>query len=154
MDKALSKIQDSIEQTLAASEPQLDVLAIERSGPEGLRLFIDHPDGVDLGLCERVTRELGELLSEYSLEVSSPGPERPLSRPDHFREQIGERVRVKTDREITGQRSFTGVLAAAADDAVTVETADGPVEIPLEAVRRSNLVPDSSLPSSKTEAAA
>ena len=61
------------------------MLLAERVGAEPVRVFVDHPDGVDLAFCERVTSHLRDLLTEYSLEVSSPGPERPLSKPDHYR---------------------------------------------------------------------
>ena len=74
----------------------MEVLACEDAGRERLRLFIDHPDGVDLALCERVTQHLRDLLADYALEVSSPGPERPLTKPDHFRRFLGRRARVRT----------------------------------------------------------
>jgi len=152
MDKTLTQIQDSIETQLAQGEPLVDVLAVERTGPDGLRLFIDHPDGVDLGLCERVTKQLGELLDEYALEVSSPGTERPMSRPRHFRDHLGQTVRVKTARVFAGRSSFTGVLASAGEESVTVDVGDEAIEIPLEAIRRSTLT--TSLSSTDTEAAA
>src|SRR6185295_313063 len=75
----IENLQRDIEQRLATAEPDVEVLACEDAGKERLRLFIDHPNGVDLALCERVTKQLRDLLAEYSLEVSSPGPERPLS---------------------------------------------------------------------------
>lgn len=67
-------LQTDIQGKLHELDPRLDLVALERPGTESLRLFVDHPDGVDLALCERVTRHLNHLLSEYSLEVSSPGP--------------------------------------------------------------------------------
>jgi ribosome maturation factor RimP len=67
-------LQQDIQQQLTELDSQLDLVAIERPGSEMLRLFIDHPDGVDLALCERVTKHLGHLLVDFSLEVSSPGP--------------------------------------------------------------------------------
>src|SRR5215208_7800732 len=91
----LQSLQTDIEQRLATAEPEVEVLACEHAGPERLRLFIDHPEGVDLGLCERVTNQLRDLLVDYGLEVSSPGPERPLSKPDHFRRFLGQRARLR-----------------------------------------------------------
>ena len=88
-------LQTDIEQRLASAEPEVEVLACEQVGKERLRLFIDHPDGVDLALCERVTQHLRDLLVDYGLEVSSPGPQRPLTKPDHFRRFIGRRARVR-----------------------------------------------------------
>jgi ribosome maturation factor RimP len=101
---------------------------------------VDHPDGVDLELCERVTGHLRDLLTEYSLEVSSPGPERPLVKPEHFRRFVGRRVRVRTRGEHEGRRSFTGELVGAGDDAVTVAADGGVVSIPYADVKRSNLL--------------
>src|SRR3712207_9132505 len=86
------KIQEHIESRLATAEPDVEVLLAEQIGAERVRLFIDHPDGVDLALCERVTGHLRELLEDYALEVSSPGPQRPLTKPDHFRRFIGRRA--------------------------------------------------------------
>ena len=70
----MSDLQQDIQQQLDELDSELDLVALERPGTESLRLFIDHPGGVDLGLCERVTKHLNHLLAEYSLEVSSPGP--------------------------------------------------------------------------------
>jgi ribosome maturation factor RimP len=70
----MSDLKDSIQQQLSELDSEIDLVALEQPGTESLRLFIDHPAGVDLGLCERVTRHLNELRAEYSLEVSSPGP--------------------------------------------------------------------------------
>lgn len=70
----MTDLQQSIQEQLTELDSELDVVALERPGTESLRLFIDHPDGVDLALCERVTKHLNNLLVDYSLEVSSPGP--------------------------------------------------------------------------------
>jgi ribosome maturation factor RimP len=129
-----------IEQRLASAEPEVELLAVEPVGSERLRLFIDHPDGVDLALCERVTGHLRDLLSEYGLEVSSPGPQRPLSKPDHFRRFIGRRARLRLREPRDGHRSYTGELVGASDDEVTVAAEDGVVSIPYSDINRSNLV--------------
>jgi ribosome maturation factor RimP len=141
-DTELNELRTTIEQRLAGAEPDVELIALERPAAERLRLFIDRPDGVDLALCERVTNLLRDLLFDYSLEVSSPGPERPLTKPEHFRRFLGSRVRVRTRDEISGRRSFTGRLTAADEGQVTVEAGEGAVSIPLAAVRRSNLLPD------------
>jgi ribosome maturation factor RimP len=70
----MADLQQNIQVQLSELDSELDLVAIERPGNESLRIFIDHPSGVDLALCERVTRQLGDLLNEYTLEVSSPGP--------------------------------------------------------------------------------
>jgi ribosome maturation factor RimP len=131
-----------IEERLAASEPEVELVALEEPGPDRLRLFIDHPSGVDLALCERVTGHLRELLQRYSLEVSSPGLDRPLTKPEHFRRFLGRRVRVRTADPIDGRRSFTGTLTEADERAVSVALEEGPVTIPHERIRRSNLIPE------------
>jgi len=135
-------IQSDIEQRLASAEPEVEVLFAERVGADRLRLFIDHPDGVSLALCERVTAHLRELLSEYSLEVSSPGPQRPLTKPDHFRRFIGRRARVRLREPRDGHKSFTGELVGASEDEVTVAAEDGLVAIAYSEINRSNLMPE------------
>jgi len=70
----MTDLQQSIQQQLSELDSELDLVAIEQPGGESLRLFIDHPDGVDLALCEKVTRHLDDLRADYLLEVSSPGP--------------------------------------------------------------------------------
>jgi ribosome maturation factor RimP len=87
-----------------------------------------------------VTGHLRDLLADYSLEVSSPGPERPLTKPEHFRRYLGRRARVRTHDEHEGRRSFTGELVGAGDDAVTVAADAGVVSIPYADVKRSNLL--------------
>jgi ribosome maturation factor RimP len=67
-------LQVDIQEQLDELDAELDLVAVERPGSESLRLFIDHPEGVDLARCEQVTRHLSHLLADYSLEVSSPGP--------------------------------------------------------------------------------
>jgi ribosome maturation factor RimP len=138
----MPELQEKIETRLAELEPEIELIALERPGHESLRLFIDSPVGVDLALCERVTNHLGDLLEHYSLEVSSPGLDRPLTKPEHFRRFLGREVRVRTREAIDGRRSFTGTLTAADERAVRVDADEGQVEIPLSGIRRSNLVPE------------
>jgi ribosome maturation factor RimP len=133
-------LHTEIENRLAAAEPEVELIACERIAAERLRLFIDHPDGVDLALCERVTRHLRDLLVDYGLEVSSPGPERPLTKPDHFRRFLGRRARVRTRNARDGHKSFTGELVGASDSEVTVAADTGVVSIPYEEINRSNLL--------------
>ena len=135
-----SKIQEDIESRLSSAEPEVEVLLAEQVGTESVRVFIDHPEGVDLELCERVTGHLRDLLQDYSLEVSSPGPERPLAKPDHFRRNVGRRVRVRTREPIEGSKSFSGELVEAADDAVSVAAEAGIVRIPYADIHKSNLL--------------
>jgi ribosome maturation factor RimP len=136
----MTQIQTDIEERLARAEPDVEVLLAEEVSGSRLRLVIDHPEGVDLGLCERVTGHLRDLLAEYSLEVSSPGPRRPLTKPQHFRRYVGSRARVRTREDHDGHRSFTGELVAASDDEVTVAADSGLVSIRYADINRSNLV--------------
>ena len=138
----MSAIQADIEARLATAEPDVEGLLAEVVGGKLVRLFIDHPKGVTLDLCERVTKLLPEVRERYALEVSSPGPERPLSKPDHFRRYLGRRARVRTRGRHDGHSSFTGELLGAPDDAVTVAADTGVVSIAYADIQRSNLVGD------------
>jgi ribosome maturation factor RimP len=131
-----------IEQRLASAEPEVELLSVEQVAAERLRIVIDRPGGVDLETCETVTRHLRDLLIEYGLEVSSPGPRRPLTKPDHFRRFLGRRARVRLREPRDGHRSVTGELVGASDDEVTVAAADGVVSIPYGDINRSNLLPE------------
>jgi ribosome maturation factor RimP len=143
---SLDDLQGQIEQRLSDLDPAIELIALEQPAGETLRLYIDHPDGVDLALCERVTDHLRDLLETWSLEVSSPGGDRPLTKPEHFRRFMGRRVRVRTREAIEGQRSFTGTLTGADEGGVRIRANEGEVEIPLSRIRRSNLIPDYSTP--------
>jgi ribosome maturation factor RimP len=77
----MADLKDSIQQQLAELDSELDLVALEQPGTESLCLFIDHPAGVDLALCERVTKHLNHLRVDYTLEVSSPGPKYRKEQP-------------------------------------------------------------------------
>jgi ribosome maturation factor RimP len=66
--------EQEIRQQLSELDGEIDLVALEKPRNDTLRLFVDHPEGVDLALCERVTKRLKHMLADYSLEVSSPGP--------------------------------------------------------------------------------
>ena len=138
----MSAIQADIEARLSESEPEVEVLLAEIVGGRLVRLFIDHPDGVTLSLCERVTKQLPEVREKYALEVSSPGADRPLTKPEHFRRYLGRRARVRTRDTHDGRRSFTGELLDAGEDAVTVAAETGVVSIAYTDIHRSNLLGD------------
>jgi ribosome maturation factor RimP len=149
----MTPIQADIERRLASSDPDVEVLLAEVLGGRSLRVFIDHPDGVTLELCERVTLQLNDLRERYSLEVSSPGSERPLTKPAHFRRFVGRRARVRTrhPRPLASEselhsdqrrasKSFTGELVGASEQEVTLAADGGVIAIPYSEIRRSNLV--------------
>lgn len=137
---------DELEQTIAERlhelDPEVELILLEQPAAESLRIYVDHPNGVDLELCERVTEALRDLLADYSLEVSSPGIDRPLTKPEHFRRYIGRRARIRTLEPIGGRSTFTGTLTEAEDDVVALDADGQAYRIPIDGIRRSNLVPD------------
>jgi ribosome maturation factor RimP len=124
--------------------PGTEVLAVELLGPDRFCVYIDHPKGVDLALCERVTRELDDYRRQYAIDVSSPGFERPLRKPEHFERFVGRRVALRTAREIAGRKRFKGELVGADDQAVHLATEPQPVDIPYEEIVRGNLIDEGS----------
>src|SRR3989440_2042909 len=147
----MTSLQAQIEARLADSEPDVEVLLAEVVGGSCLRVFIDHPEGVTLELCERITTVLNDMRETYSLEVSSPGSQRPLTKPAHFRRFVGRRARVRTrdprprtprGAEPAQVRSFTGELLAASEDEVTLAADGDVIAIPYSEIRRSNLLED------------
>jgi ribosome maturation factor RimP len=136
----VSAQQTEIEARLSGLEPEVELLLAEVQG-HILRIFIDHPDGVTLALCERVTGHLGDYRERYSLEVSSPGQDRPLTKPQHYSRFLGRRARVRLRDAAGGHKQLTGELVGASDADVTLAAADGLVTIPYEQIARSNLIP-------------
>jgi ribosome maturation factor RimP len=139
-EEIVSALQSEIEARLATSEPDVEVVLAEVSGTT-LRLFIDHPDGVTLALCERVSAQLNEYRERCSLEVSSPGVDRPLTKPQHYSRFLGRHARVRLRDAREGHRSVTGELVGASDQEVTIAADDGVVTIPYAQIARSNLIP-------------
>jgi ribosome maturation factor RimP len=129
-----------IEARLAAGAPDIEVLLVEVAG-ETLRLFIDHPDGVTFEHCEQVTNLLAEYREQFSIEVSSPGEDRPLTKPQHYRRFLGQRARVRLREARGGHKSLTGELVGASEQEVTIAAGEGVVSIPYDQIVRSNLVP-------------
>ena len=138
----LAELQETIESRIGELDPQVELIALERPAAERLRLYIDHPGGVDLALCETVTNQLRDLLEAWSLEVSSPGLDRPLTKPEHYRRFIGRQVKVSTEESIAGRRNFTGTLTQADEESVSLDADGAAVRIPLAGIRRSNLIPE------------
>jgi ribosome maturation factor RimP len=119
------------------SLPGVEVLALELSGPERMTVFVDHPQGVDHELCERVTDVLREYLKKYAIDVSSPGTEPPLRRRPHFERAVGHQVAVRT----ADRKRVRGRLVDAGERTLRVETGKGePVEIPYDSIVRGNLI--------------
>jgi ribosome maturation factor RimP len=131
-------LQDEIAPAVESRVPGVEVLAVELPATSRIRVYIDHEDGVDHALCERVTYLLDAYRAEYAIEVSSPGPDRPLRKREHFADAIGERVSVRSE---TRKNRYRGILTGAGDDTITLDTGDaGEVHIPYEAIVRANLI--------------
>ena len=127
--------------TVERQMPGVEVLAVELLSPTRFCVFIDHPQGVDHALCARVTDLLRSYLERYTVDVSSPGLERPLRKPAHFRNAVGRRVSLRTSAEIEGRKRFRGQVLAANDDFLSLGAeGTGPVSIPYAAIVRGNLI--------------
>jgi ribosome maturation factor RimP len=125
--------------------PGTEVLAVELLGPERFCVYIDHPEGVDHALCERVTNELDDYRRQYAIDVSSPGLERPLRKPAHFERFLGRKVKLRTAAEIEGRKKFRGEVIAADEQTVRVGAEGGDaVLIPYEQIVRGNLIDEGS----------
>jgi len=116
--------------------PGTEVLAVELTAPDRFRVFVDHPQGVDHALCVRVTDVLQEYLRDYGVDVSSPGIERPLRTPQHFRNVVGRRVALRTE----GRKRLRGHVVDADERAVTVRTDAESLDIPYDTIVRGNLI--------------
>lgn len=136
------ELESKIHSEISKLDPEIELVAAEKIGRESLRIYIDHPEGVDLDLCQRVTYALGEIREKYSLEISSPGGERPLTRPEHFRRFTGHRAKIRTLEEFQGRRGFTGIITSATDTSVELALPEGPIRIPHDSIHRSRLVPE------------
>jgi ribosome maturation factor RimP len=133
-------LQREISQRVESGLPGVEVLAVELSGPERFCVYVDHPTGVDHALCERVTNLLRDYLDRYTIDVSSPGLERPLRTRAHFANVVGRRVALRTADGIDGRKRFRGELVAVGEGAVTVQTASEAFDIPYDAIVRGNLI--------------
>ena len=136
-------LQDDIAPVVEETIPGVEVLAVELLSPSRFCVYLDHPDGVDHALCERVTGLLGAYRAEYTIDVSSPGPERPVRTRDHFASVIGHTVTMRTEPELEGRHRFHGKVLAAGDDAVTIagtQSDSEPLDIPYDAIVRANLI--------------
>ena len=150
-------MHDVEEQILRLLEPILRSLGLalwdlefRKQGPQWLlRIYIDRePGGVTLADCEAVSRDLGAVLDieetvphSYTLEVSSPGLDRSLTRPEHFRKCLGRLVKIKTFQPVNKLKVFTGKLTGIQDQTVILEQEDGSLlKIPSENIAKASLV--------------
>jgi len=125
------KLQQEIAPKVARDVPGVDVLAVELLTPSRFCVYVDHPEGVDHALCARVTDALRDYLREYTIDVSSPGTDRPLRRPEHFAAVVGRSVKLRTpDRKLRGE------VVSADESHVRVDETD----IPYDEIVRANLI--------------
>lgn len=121
----------------------MEVVDVEVGGGKGnrlLRVYIDHPDGVDHELCVRVTGVLQDYLREHTVEVSSPGLERRLRKPKHYRAAVGKKINVKTYGPVEGRRNFAGFLVAVDNRAIGLDVDGEEFSIPLDEIARAHTV--------------
>lgn len=145
------------ERLVGLVEPALEGMGLElvdlelkrEAGGRVLRIFIDSPKGVDLDVCASASEKLSALLDAedpiegpYTLEVSSPGLERPLTKKEHFARYVGERARVKTFSPIDGRRDITGVIAVADDAGIEIDVEGKRYRIGYDLIAKANLKPE------------
>ncbi len=138
------QLQGEIAPRIEHDLPGVEVLAVELASPDRFVVYVDHPDGVDHELCARVTDVLRDYLREYTVDVSSPGIERPLRKPDHFASVLGHKVSLRLREPVRGRAKFKGELKDAGADALTLSVDGAEWEIPYEAIVRGNLIDDRS----------
>jgi ribosome maturation factor RimP len=135
------ELEREIGSLVARALPGVDVLAVELQSPTRFCVYVDRPEGVDHALCGRVTDLLRDYLREYTVDVSSPGPERPLRRPDHFARYVGRQVSLRTAEPVAGRSKFKGTIEEAGTDLLTLDAVDGErLHIPYASVVRGNLI--------------
>ncbi|MEW6982058.1 ribosome maturation factor RimP [Colwelliaceae bacterium 6471] len=150
----MAKFEQKITEMLrpAVEEVGKELLGVEfisAGNNSVLRLFIDHENGINVDDCAEVSRQVGAILdvedpisSEYNLEVSSPGLDRPLFELAHFQEVIGETINVKISMPLNGRRKFKGVLEAIENDTLIVSVDGQDYELVISNVDKANLVPN------------
>jgi ribosome maturation factor RimP len=129
------QLQRDVTRTVESTLPGVEVLALELTGKKRFCVYVDHPQGVDHALCERVTDVLRGYLDEYSVEVSSPGFDRPLRTKAHFERAVGQQVRIKTE---TGRAK--GTVLSAGERSAQIQNGADPADIPYDAIVRANLI--------------
>ena len=146
---------EAIEAVASELNPQLDIVTVKVVGSAKapiVRVYIDHPDGVTFDILCETQRWVGDILDEinpftssYTLEVSSPGPDRPLRKFEHFQNAVGKIAKIKTSTAIEGRAAFTGTILSAEDNKIGLALDEGKkdkepqVDIPFEEITSANL---------------
>jgi len=134
------QLTDQIAPRVEHDLPGVEVLAVELANPDRFVVYVDHPEGVDHALCARVTDLLRDYLREYTVDVSSPGIERPLRKPAHFARVVGQRVSLRLREPIAGRTKFKGDLKEVGADALTLSVDGQDWQIPYDRIVRANLI--------------
>ena len=148
IDRTVSRIWELATQIAHREGMEVVEVELRREGSRGgrvLRLYLDKDGGPNIDELGRVSRQLSELLDtqdivegSYTLEVSSPGINRPLKKPEHFQRFIGKRVRVRTGDMIDGRRSFLGILNEISGENIKIEVEGKQYQIPFSMIEKSN----------------
>jgi ribosome maturation factor RimP len=134
-------LEREITPTVERGLPGVEVLALELVSPSRICVYVDHPNGVDHALCERVTHLLDPWRGKFAIDVSSPGPERPLRKPAHFERAVGHKVALRTAHEVQGKTRFKGEVVATGRTSLALGVADGKrIDIPYDEIVRGNLI--------------
>jgi ribosome maturation factor RimP len=147
-DRTVSRIWELATQIADGEAMEVIDVELRREGTRAgrvLRLYLDKEGGPSVDDLGRVSRQLSELLDaqdivegSYTLEVSSPGINRSLKKPEHFQRFIGKRVRIRTGDMIDGRRSFLGILSEVSGDTIRIEVEGKPYQIPFSMIEKSN----------------
>lgn len=147
-DRTVSRIWELATQIADGEAMEVIDVELRREGTRAgrvLRVYLDKEGGPNVDDLGRVSRQLSDLLDSqdivegsYTLEVSSPGINRPLKKPEHFQRFIGKRVRIRTGDMIDGRRSFLGILSEVSGDTIRIEVEGKPYQIPFSMIEKSN----------------
>jgi ribosome maturation factor RimP len=147
-DRTVSRIWELATQIADGEAMEVIDVELRREGTRAgrvLRVYLDKEGGPNVDDLGRVSRQLSELLDSqdivegsYTLEVSSPGINRPLKKPEHFQRFIGKRVRIRTGDMIDGRRTFLGILSEVSGDTIRIEVEGKPYQIPFSMIEKSN----------------
>ncbi len=149
MHGLIDNLQDKLEPAVIGLGYDLLCVELQGTGTDAvLRLYIDSAKGIGVEDCARVSREVSALLdvddpieSAYRLEVSSPGLDRPLVKPQHFNDYLGQDAKIKLRVPCEGRRNFRGKLLACDEDVVAVEVDGQRIDLPFADIERARLVP-------------
>lgn len=149
---------EAIEAVASQVSPALDIVTVKIAGPAKtpiVRVYIDHPDGVGFDILCETQKWVGDILDEinpfngsYTLEVSSPGPDRPLRKLDHFKAAIDKKAKIKASEPVDGRKAFTGFIVSADENIIEIALDEGKkgeephVKIPFAQISDANLIGD------------